>query len=266
MNNLLKNFTFFLSENGYSQSSINSYFFAIKNFLQYLDNNKINYNNFSNFDIKKYKQIILNKKSDRTINLYISSLKKYINFLDKKDIKIDDSFSQIKTIKNKKNKIYPNALKDFITNIKKDDKSEIIKKRNECLLLLLYYSGLKTKDLLKLKFKNLIIDKKIENIEVINNILEYYEKFKFSIDDFVFFSFSNNKINNNRPITEKSVQDIFKKYKNKEFENLSITDFRKTESFLAISGNIDNKKNIFIEEITEYYYNFDYLNYLKKFL
>ena len=187
MNNLLKNFTCFLSKNGYSQSSINSYFFAIKDFLQYLSDNKIDYNDFNNSDIKKYKQVNLNKKSDRTINLYISSLKRYINFLDKKNIKIDDSFSQIKTIKNKENKIYPNALKDFIINIKKDNKSEIIKKRNEYLLTLLYYSGLKTKDILKLRFKNIIIDKKIENIEIINNILEYYKKFKFSINDFVFF-------------------------------------------------------------------------------
>ncbi len=175
-----------MSKNGYSQSSINSYFFAIKDFLQYLSDNKIDYNDFNNSDIKKYKQVNLNKKSDRTINLYISSLKRYINFLDKKNIKIDDSFSQIKTIKNKENKIYPNALKDFIINIKKDNKSEIIKKRNEYLLTLLYYSGLKTKDILKLRFKNIIIDKKIENIEIINNILEYYKKFKFSINDFVF--------------------------------------------------------------------------------
>ena len=81
-----------------------------------------------------------------------------------------------------------------------------------------------------------------------------------------FFSFANNKINYNKSLTEKSVQDIFKKYRNKEFKNLSITDFKKIEPLLIISDNINKENNFFAEEIEEYHYKLDYFNYLKKYL
>ena len=98
---------------------------------------------------------------------------------------------------------------------------------------MLYYTGLRTKELLKIKPKNIsdnILKLYNKNIilkyNFVNNINNYINKLKIKNEQYLFFSYASQKLNFNSHLTEKSVQDIFNKYKKIIDTDLSIIDLR----------------------------------------
>lgn len=137
------------------------------------------------------------------------------------------------------------AILKYIENNNK--KNKIIIERDKLIFKILYYTGIKTNDLLKIKkldcLENII---KLKNNKITidtklsNNIKEYLKLSKIENNQYLFFSFAGNKRNFNSPLTQKSIQDFFKKYTKHIDNNLSIIDLRNSY-FQNLTINSDIK-------------------------
>ena len=130
---------------------------------------------------------------------------------------------------------------------------------------------MRTNDILKIKIKdfddtiiNLQSNKVILNKELACQIKNYIDLTKLNSDDFLFSNYTRALKDNHgkNHLTEKSVQDIFNKYKKIVNNNLSIRDLR--NSFIT---NLDNYfSRLEIDKIYKYdtaETDLDYLNYKK---
>jgi len=244
----LNSFIEYLDNSGYKKATINGYYFGVKDFFIYLNENNIDNLNFKNDDIKNYKEYIKNKNSKQTINAKIYAIKKYIEYLDKENgITIKHNIEIIK-IRHKKNIIPIKKIEKILNYINQISKHEIIRERDKLLIKMLYYTGYKTKELLtikksdvnenilKIKDKAIILDKNL-----LNNINNYTKKFNIQNDQHLFFSFAKQKINFNSHIVEKSVEDLFNKYKTIINDKLSIIDLRNSYAINLKSRLINTK-------------------------
>ncbi len=263
--NELDKFLKYLGTNNYSKSTINGYYFGLKEFFHYLNKNKTSLINFKNQDIINFKKILIDKNSGQTVNSKIFAIKKYVEYLKEiKNINLNWNIDIIKT-KTKKNIIPIKNINKLLNYVDKKTKNNIICERDKLLIKMLYYTGLRTKELLKIKPKNIsdnILKLYNKNIilkyNFVNNINNYINKLKIKNEQYLFFSYASQKLNLSSHLTEKSVQDIFNKYKKIIDKNLSIIDLRS-----AYIGNFKEKlinikfDKIYSHEIVKF--NDDYL-------
>ena len=273
MNLILNDFLEYLREKKYTKSTLNSYYFAIKDFFNFLVSNNLSNTKFNNNNIQHFINEISKKNTPQTINSKIFAIKKYIAYLrENKNIVIDFDINPIKM--NTKKTITPiGDINKLINYIEKANKNELIKNRDKLIIKLLYYVGAKTNDIIKLKkkhFRKNILnfgDKQIIiSDETGRDIKNYLEIINIKDDEYIFFNFSpaQSKIKSNKKhLTQKSVQDIFNKYKKVISNDLSIRDLR--NSLLANNKNnplnINLTKIYFINTIN---YGGDYLQYLRE--
>lgn len=246
----LNNFLKYLNSNGYSKSTISNYSFGLKNFFNYLNKKEIDSVNFKNQDIINFKKTLIDKNSGQTINSKIFAIKKYVEYLkETKNIDLNWNIDIIK-IKNKKNIIPIKNINKLLNYISKDNKNNITQERDKLLIKMLYYTGFRTKELLKVAPKN-ISDNivKLHNKNIILNsdladcIKDYIKKFNIKNEQYIFFSYGGQKLNFNSHLTEKSVQDIFNKYKKIIDKNLSIIDLRNSYAVNLKERLINTKFN-----------------------
>jgi site-specific recombinase XerD len=227
-----------LKATGYAISTINGYYFGLKDFFNYLKNNKIDLTEFRNQDILNFKKTLSNKCSAQTINSKIYAIKKYIKYLSQeKNINIDCNIDIIK-VKNKKDLIPIKDINKLLDYIDKETKNNFIRERDKLIVKMLYYTGIKTKELLKIKKEDVINNiLKLENkIITLNKLLikdldNYINHANIQDAEYIFFNYSpanpaRKKFKANKPLTEKSAQDIFNKYKSIINSKLSIIDLR----------------------------------------
>lgn len=246
----LNSFIWYLDNNGYKKATIDNYYFAIKDFFGYLDKNKINNLNFANNDIKRYKKYIENKNSEQTINVKIYAIKKYIDYLNKeKNIIINHNVEIIKTRK-RKNITPIRNIKKILNYMNETSKNEVTRERDNLLIKMLYHTGCRTKEILEIKKDNINKDNiniKGRNIILNKNLLDEINKFtkKYNIQDgqYLFFSFASQKLNFNSHIVEKSVEDIFNRYKKIINDKLSIRDLRNSQKINFKERSINIKIN-----------------------
>lgn len=263
--NELNNFLKYLNNNGYSKSTINNYSFGLKKFFDYLNKKEIGSVNFKNQDIINFKKTLIDKNSGQTINSKIFAIKRYVEYLkETKNINLNWNIDIIK-IKNKKNIIPIKNINKLLNYINEDNKNNIIQERDKLLIKMLYYTGFRTKELLEVVPKN-ISDNilKLHNKNIILNadladcIKDYINKLKIKNEQYIFFSYGSKKLNFNSHLTEKSVQDIFNKYKSIIDINLSIIDLRNSYAINLKERLINTKFNkIYSHKIIKF--NGDYL-------
>jgi len=237
----LKELNFFLDylkNEGYSESTINGYSFGLKDFFSYLKNNKVNLSEFKNQDIFNFKKTLTNKNSAQTINTKIYAVKRYVEYLNKKNGKKINWDINIIKVKSKKDLIPVKNINKLLNCINKKTKNSVISKRDTLIIKMLYYTGIRTKELVKIKNGDIINNiLRLENKKIILNkclvvdIDSYIDDANIKDSEFIFFNYSpaysvRKKIERNKPLTEKSVQDIFNKYKSAINSKLSIIDLR----------------------------------------
>jgi len=267
INKELNNFIEYLKEKRYSKSTFNSYFFALKDFFNFLTSKNNDINNFSKKDILEYKKQLLGKNTNQTINAKLAAIKKYIDYLKTRSkINLEWDINIIKT-KTKKDIIKIENITKILSYIDKITKDKFTRERDKLIIQMLYFTGLRTKEIIKIKKKDIksnyiIIDGKkiILNKNLFNNIITYIKLLNINDDEYVFFNFSpaykNGKFKPH--LTEKSVQDLFNKYKSIINKNLSIIDLRNS----YILNNKDILLDIGIKKINLYNiinFNSDYL-------
>jgi site-specific recombinase XerD len=236
INNIKQSFVNHLENNNYSKNTINSYFFSISNLEKYLVGLNKSLNNFKENDINHYFLLIKELKAPQTINAELAAIKKFLVFLKKfHSINISCNMNPMKVFNKKSiNKVNIEHLLNYLNLWK----PTIIAKRNAVLFGMIYKIGARIKEILSIKKCDIANDKIIlENkailidSELANDITNYLTEYNFKENDFIFFSYASARINFSKKLTEKSVEDIFNKYKkDNSLENLSLRDLKNSQT------------------------------------
>src|SRR3989338_4986831 len=117
----LTDFLEYLKKRRYSKSTIDGYYYSLKNFFIYLHENRIDQVEFSKQGVIKYRDEILKKFSTQTTNVILAAIKKYLEYLKiTKSLKISWDWD-IDVIKNnrKKDLLFIEDIQKLFYNIKK---------------------------------------------------------------------------------------------------------------------------------------------------
>ena len=158
----INNFEEYLKyELNYSDYTIKEYILHVKDFLKYLENNKINYLNINKEDIIKYLKYLDNEKlSNRSIGTILSSLRCFYNYL------LDNGFVKVnmfKLISNPKmDKKLPNFLsyEDLQKILDSITDKDILSLRNKMIIELLYATGIRVSELINIKISDIDFNNK----------------------------------------------------------------------------------------------------------
>lgn len=233
-NEILNDFKSYLLDKGFSSSSVNGYFFGLRGFLDYLANTNIEYTNFSEEDVKNYLKDL--NLSPQTKNVVVFSIKKYCLYLSKCQkifINIDIPIFRVSSDRKFSGDL---NIQEVFKNIRsfQKDKNSIL--RDELIFNLLYYLGIRVSDLVKLKVENFSEDGNLnfsgKRIFVSRNILNIIKKYITELDlggnSFLFSSLSraNRLRSSSKPLSVKSIEDLFNRYVRPINNDISIKDFR----------------------------------------
>ncbi len=234
----LNSFKIYLHNLGYSDSTLSNYIFCLKDFLAYLLENSKNIDNFNNDDLQSFRSSLISRYKNGTINSKIFAVKKYSDYLKSIGHQVDLLDLHVLKTKGRKDLLPVNNFNKLLAHIDEVAKNDVIRDRDKLLLSLLYYTGIKTRIILTLRPRNLrdgsiFLDDKFIGLPngFCNKLDEYIDKIKLSPDQFLFFSNASQRINFNAKLTEKSVQDLFNKYKVILGNNYSIRDLRHSYLF-----------------------------------
>jgi integrase len=236
-NDKMEEFLDYLKNRKYSKSTISNYFFGVKSFLDYLELNNIDIANTSNQKIIDFKEYLINQgNSNQTINSKLYSVIKYFDYL--KNCGRANILISVDFFKNKNKKDIANIsqfeFEQIIQHIHNSSNKDILlKTRDELIFKLIYYTGIRTKDLLRLKrndFDGQILNAVNHPIHVNKDVIKLL-KFYLSIlpaneNCFLCFSFGAKKYNFSSCLTEKSIEEFFRKYSAILGRSLSIRDMR----------------------------------------
>ena len=158
----INNFEEYLKyELNYSDYTIKEYILHVKDFLKYLENNKINYLNINKENIIKYLKYLDNEKlSNRSIGAILSSLRCFYNYL------LDNGFVKVnifKLISNPKmDKKLPNFLsyEDLQKILDSISDKDILSLRNKMIIELLYATGIRVSELINIKISDIDFNNK----------------------------------------------------------------------------------------------------------
>ena len=210
---------FLLFKSDLSNNSKKSYKRYLKKLLNFLEEKDIS-------DIEKIDKLTLlsfiddlenkNLKSN-TINKYISIINSFFKFLNEKNYlnkKIKLKRLKVQKKDNNKDIVYEKDLRNFLKKIENDK----ISKRNSLIIMFLYFTPLKLKEILSIKINNFDNDFEFLNInsfqislnkEIVKNLKEYNKK--YNIDDYLFVNYKNKKLS--RQYVWKFLKEYSKKYK-----------------------------------------------------
>lgn len=167
MNKPTKDFLYYLSnERNYSKQTISSYKYDIELFFNFLYEEGILFDEVNIQNIRFYLGKLLSQGvSKRTCKRRVCSLKKFYQFLKKEGLIKDNPFEFVETIKTDKK--YPQWLyKEQITNLfeKNSVRKDILVSRDQAILELLYFSGIRAEELVSLDIQD--VDFKNRRIKV----------------------------------------------------------------------------------------------------
>lgn len=152
-------------EYNYSDLTINGYDYEITKFLDYLNDNHLDYKKINIDMIRNYlKYLDSLKYKKNSISKNLSSLRSYYKFLTEEKVVLNNPFKNISNPK--KDKKLPDFLNYEEINKLFDsaDTKTPLGLRNRCILELLYDTGIRVSELVNLKINDIEFDKKIINI------------------------------------------------------------------------------------------------------
>lgn len=152
-------------EYNYSDLTINGYDYEITKFLDYLNDNHLDYKKINLDMIRNYlKYLDSLKYKKNSISKNLSSLRSFYKFLTEEKVILNNPFKNISNPK--KDKKLPDFLNYEEINKLFDsaDTTTPLGLRNRCILELLYDTGIRVSELVNLKINDIEFDKKIINI------------------------------------------------------------------------------------------------------
>lgn len=152
-------------EYNYSDLTINGYDYEITKFLDYLNDNHLDYKKINLDMIRNYlKYLDSLKYKKNSISKNLSSLRSFYKFLTEEKVILNNPFKNISNPK--KDKKLPDFLNYEEINKLFDcaDTTTPLGLRNRCILEILYDTGIRVSELVNLKINDIEFDKKIINI------------------------------------------------------------------------------------------------------
>ena len=152
-------------EYNYSDLTINGYDYEITKFLDYLNDNHLDYKKINIDMIRNYlKYLDSLKYKKNSISKNLSSLRSFYKFLTEEKVILNNPFKNISNPK--KDKKLPDFLNYEEINKLFDcaDTTTPLGLRNRCILEILYDTGIRVSELVNLKINDIEFDKKIINI------------------------------------------------------------------------------------------------------
>ncbi len=152
-------------EYNYSDLTINGYDYEITKFLDYLNDNHLDYRKINLDMIRNYLKYLDNLKYKKnSVSKNLSSLRSYYKFLTEEKVILNNPFKNISNPK--KDKKLPDFLNYEEINKLFDcaDTTTTLGLRNRCILEILYDTGIRVSELVNLKISDIEFDRKIINI------------------------------------------------------------------------------------------------------
>ena len=152
-------------EYNYSDLTINGYDYEITKFLDYLNDNHLDYRKINLDMIRNYLKYLDNLKYKKnSVSKNLSSLRSYYKFLTEEKVILNNPFKNISNPK--KDKKLPDFLNYEEINKLFDcaDTTTPLGLRNRCILEILYDTGIRVSELVNLKISDIEFDRKIINI------------------------------------------------------------------------------------------------------
>lgn len=152
-------------EYNYSDLTINGYDYEITKFLDYLNDNHLDYRKINLDMIRNYLKYLDNLKYKKnSVSKNLSSLRSYYKFLTEEKVILNNPFKNISNPK--KDKKLPDFLNYEEINKLFDcaDTTTPLGLRNRCILEILYDTGIRVSELVNLKISDIEFDRKIINV------------------------------------------------------------------------------------------------------
>lgn len=206
----MENYKKYLKSKNLKNSSIENYLWHINQFLNWLNNKSL-----TEETLQKYFQYLLKKyKKSNTINLRLKIINSYLCYLHKKF-----RFKLLSTQNNALKILDKKTLKEFLEKPAK--KNNLLALRDRALLELLYHSGLKVSDLIKLKInqidhirQEIFLDSKNSIVLSPSNwfFLKKYLDQRHDSLEYLFINFDRADKSANKSLSVRSVERIIIKY------------------------------------------------------
>jgi len=163
-----KEFLLFLElERGYSEETINTYNRSINRYYLFIKKAKINYLKIDKDLILDFQASVVKSMGPRTFSRILSTLRTFYKFLHTEGVIDDVVLNEVKSYPSPK---YQKSIPTFLSidqisqvldKINTDSKlSDIIKLRNQSLIMLFFTSGLRLEELKSIKLKDIDFSKK----------------------------------------------------------------------------------------------------------
>ena len=163
-----KEFLLFLElERGYSKETINTYNRSINRYYLFIKKAKINYLKIDKDLILDFQASVAKSMGPRTFSRILSTLRTFYKFLHTEGVIDDVVLNEVKSYPSPK---YQKSIPTFLSidqifqvldKINTDSKlSDIIKLRNQSLIMLFFTSGLRLEELKSIKLKDIDFSKK----------------------------------------------------------------------------------------------------------
>ena len=163
-----KEFLLFLElERGYSEGTINTYNRSINRYYLFIKKAKINYLKIDKDLILDFQASVAKSMGPRTFSRILSTLRTFYKFLHTEGVIDDVVLNEVKSYPSPK---YQKSIPTFLSidqisqvldKINTDSKlSDIIKLRNQSLIMLFFTSGLRLEELKSIKLKDIDFSKK----------------------------------------------------------------------------------------------------------
>ncbi|MEI0531166.1 tyrosine-type recombinase/integrase [Brachyspira pilosicoli] len=152
LENLLEEFADYLQTLNYAAHTINSYTKDLKEYIKFLEDNNINFNEATHYTIRDYFASLKNKKlKNATTSRHLSSIKKFYKYLIRNGYSDKTRIINMKSPKREEHIAKFLSLNDIDKILAIEDENDFTIIRDKMMAIFMYAIGLRASELISIK-------------------------------------------------------------------------------------------------------------------
>ena len=152
LENLLEEFADYLQTLNYAAHTINSYTKDLKEYIKFLEDNNIDFNDTTHYTIRDYFASLKNKKlKNATTSRHLSSIKKFYKYLIRNGYSDKTRIINMKSPKREEHIAKFLSLNDIDKILEIDDENDFTIIRDKMMAIFMYAIGLRASELISIK-------------------------------------------------------------------------------------------------------------------
>ena len=152
LENLLEEFADYLQTLNYATHTINSYTKDLKEYIKFLEDNNIDFNDATHYTIRDYFASLKNKKlKNATTSRHLSSIKKFYKYLIRNGYSDKTRIINMKSPKREEHIAKFLSLNDIDKILEIDDDNDFTIIRDKMMAIFMYAIGLRASELISIK-------------------------------------------------------------------------------------------------------------------